>query len=197
MLRHHTLPPHLFLVLVLVGLVTALLMLGAASAGADVAVSHCGQLIHEGETAYLKGDLDCRGLETEGVVLSHRARLQLDGHRIIGGNETTGGSWQGVRCKGGSRCTVTGPGLIEGFSASGVAGTKVHLRELTIRGNGRAGVAAYERVRMRDVIIEENAAMGVLTSGQVRARRSRVGAHPEGEILEVPAAVPAADPADS
>ena len=138
-----------------------------------------------GETAYLVGDLDCRDSGSAGVVLSHRSRLVLGGYAIFGDPADDSGAWQGVRCKTGTLCSVHGPGAIVGFSASGVAGTRVKLRNLVIAENGRVGVAAYENVLLRDVVIDGNGAAGVHAGGRVRLRDSTVSEHPRRAIIEM------------
>ncbi len=167
--------------------VPALLCVLALPAVADdVVVDHCGQLVEAGDTGWLLDDLDCSEASTEGVVLSDRSRLRLDGFRIIGNPETRTPR-QGVRCLYGSSCSVLGPGEISGFSAAGVAGTRVRVRDLRIVGNGRSGVAAYQRVTARSVEIEQNALTGShagLHAGRrVRVRDSVLGEHPAGATL--------------
>lgn len=183
----HLLYPYIWLALVLAALVAAIFILWVPSAGAGdaVEIDRCGQSVGEGRRAYLSADLDCRGLAGEGVVLADGARLDLAGHWLLGEPEPAGGIWQGVRCKAGGRCTVAGPGLITGFSASGVAGTRVRIIEVELSGNGRAGVAAYQRVRMRDSVVRDNGTVGVLVGRRFRSRRSEIGNHPDGRLLEV------------
>ena len=175
--------PHRAIFLVVPALLCALALPAAA---ADVVVDHCGQLVEAGDTGWLLADLDCSAVSTEGVVLSDRASLHLDGFSIIGNPETSTPR-QGVRCLYGSSCSVLGPGEIRGFSAAGVAGTRVRVRDLRIVGNGRAGVAAYRRVVARSVEIEENALTGShagLHAGRrVRVRDSVLGEHPAGATL--------------
>jgi len=160
--------------------------LALPAAAADVVVDHCGQLVEAGDTGWLLEDLDCSEVSTEGVVLSDRSRLRLDGFSIIGNSETLTPR-QGVRCLYGSSCSVLGPGEISGFSAAGVAGTRVRVRDLRIVGNGRSGVAAYRRVVARSVEIEQNALTGShagLHAGRrVRVRDSVLGEHPAGATL--------------
>ena len=186
----HLLHPYICLALVSAALAAAILILWVPSAGAGAAVEidRCGQSVGEGRRAYLSADLDCRGFAGEGLILADGARLDLAGHWLMGESEPEGGIWQGVRCKTGSRCTVAGPGLITGFSASGVAGTKVRLIEVELSGNGRAGVAAYHRVRMRDSLVRDNGTIGVLVGRRFRSRRSEIGDHPGGRLLELRAA---------
>ena len=114
-----------------VTLVTLFVPVRFAHAGAIV-VTECGETVPPGRTAYLVDDLDCRGSGVPGVVLSHRSRLLMTGHAIVGDageTDAAGAPLQGVRCTTGSVCTVEGPGTITGFSASGVAGTRVEPRQ--------------------------------------------------------------------
>ena len=150
-------------------------------------IDGCGVEVPAGERAYLSRDLDCRGGDGEGLVMGHRSRLELAGFGIVGGG---GEGRQGVRCKSGTLCTVNGPGFIEGFSASGIAGTRVRVRGVAIRGNGVAGIAAYGRVRLRDSVVADNSSMGILTGRGLHALRSSVSQHPDGSVVKVPSALP-------
>jgi hypothetical protein len=123
-------------------------------------------------------DLDCRGRGSVGVVLAHRSRLVLGGHNIIGDPSETGAGGrllQGVRCEAGSICRVEGPGAIAGFSASGVAGTRVRLRDVWIGDNALAGVSAFENVHLRDVVVTDNGTLAVHAGGRVHATDADLG----------------------
>jgi hypothetical protein len=149
-------------------------------------VTQCGETVAPGRTAYLVADLDCRGSGVAGVVLSHRSRLVMSGHAIIGDAreaDADGAPIQGVRCTTGSVCTVEGPGTITGFSASGVAGTRVRLRDVWIGGNGIAGVSAYEDVQLRNVVFSDNGMLAVNAGGRVRASDADLGTDPSA-VLE-------------
>lgn len=159
----------------------------ATPAAALIPLSECGQVVPPRETALLVDDLDCRDTGTEGVVLSHRSRLLLGGHYLLGDPDALsaeGDVVQGVRCKTGTVCKIEGPGSIVGFSASGVAGTRVQLRDVVILENGRAGVSAYENVRMHDVLVADNALVGVHAGGRVRASDSEIASHPSADVVE-------------
>jgi len=159
----------------------------ALPAAALVPISQCGEVVPPGETALLVADLDCRDSGTEGVVLSHRSRLLLAGHQLLGdplAENDDGAPLQGVRCKTGTVCRVEGPGSIVGFSGSGVAGTRVRLADVVIMDNGRAGVSAFENVRLHDVVVTDNATVGVRAGGRVRAGTSEITEHPEAEVVE-------------
>jgi len=154
-----------------VTLVTLFVPVRFAHADAIV-VTECGETVPPGRTAYLVDDLDCRGSGVPGVVLSHRSRLLMTGHAIVGDageTDAAGAPLQGVRCTTGSVCTVEGPGTITGFSASGVAGTRVRLHDVWIGGNGVAGVSAYEDVRLRNVVFSANGMLAVNAGGRVRS----------------------------
>ncbi len=145
-------------------------------------VDRCGVEVPDGETAYLSGDLDCSGTGVEGVVLGDHSRLLLSGFALVADPDEPGGR-QGVRCRAGTVCSVVGPGAIIGFAASGVAGTRVRLRDVTIAGNGRNGVAAFENVVMNGVEIGENGILGVHAGGRVRMRRSKVAGLDRGAVV--------------
>jgi hypothetical protein len=146
----------------------------AATARAAIEIDTCGIEVGPGQEAHLVRDLDCSESNSEGIVLADGAVLYLAGHRILGGPTDRSSAWQGVRCRAGSVCSVVGPGAIDGFSASGVAGTRVRLRDLAITGNGRAGVVAFENIRLRNVFVDGNAAGGVRAGGRARISRSSV-----------------------
>ena len=149
-----------------------------AAAVDALTIDRCGEIVPAGATAYLVADLDCRGGATAGVVMEDRGRLVFAGHSIIGDPEELspdGAALQGVRCEAGSVCTLEGPGEILGFSASGVAGTRVRLSDVRITGNAKAGVSAFENVRMRGVVIADNASVAVHAGGRVHARNSELG----------------------
>jgi hypothetical protein len=151
-------------------LVTGVFLMWAPVAGAAVTITTCGAVVPSGETGYLTADLDCGGRAVEGVVLDDRAKLIMGGHAIVGDRDGEDGIFQGVRCRTGTVCTVIGPGLISGFSASGIAGTRVRVRDVVIEDNGRNGIAAYENVKLRNVLIGGNAVYAVHAGGRLRAR---------------------------
>jgi hypothetical protein len=158
-----------------------------ARAHESVTITQCGETVAQDTTAFLLKDLDCRGSGTAGVILSHRSRLVLGGHEIVGDpHETgTGGeALQGVRCETGSVCTVEGPGAITGFSASGVAGTRVRVRDVWIADNARAGIAAFENVRVRNAIVTHNGTLAIHAGGHVRATDAELGEEAEGQVVE-------------
>jgi hypothetical protein len=163
-----------------------LLASGSATFADDVVVTECGEIVAAGRTAYLLEDLDCRGSGTEGVILSHRARLVLGGHTITGDPAevaSSGAPLQGVRCETGSVCSIDGPGAIVGFSASGVAGTRVRVRDVWIGDNAKAGVSAFENVKLRDVVID-NGSLAVHAGGRVHASGADLGENPETKVVE-------------
>jgi len=171
-IHHRELQPHVLFTLAVATILSVLFLLLAPSAGHSHVISGCGEEVAAGDVAYLTADLDCRGSGSEGVVLSDGSRLVMGGHSIVGDPDDEGGPWQGVRCKTGTVCTVDGPGSIVGFSASGVAGTRVRVRDVVIAGNGRSGVAAYENVVLHDVVIADNGSGAVHAGGRVKLRRS-------------------------
>jgi hypothetical protein len=146
-------------------------------------ISECGTEIPENETGYLIADLDCSDSEGAGVVLGNGARLVLGGFRIEA-DPTLGEKRQGVRCRTSSVCRVIGPGEIIGFSASGIAGTRVHARDVLLTGNAIAGVVAYENIRLHNVVIEGNGLLGVHAGGKVVGRGNDVGEHALADVLQ-------------
>ncbi|RMF23579.1 MAG: hypothetical protein D6760_05085 [Deltaproteobacteria bacterium] len=181
-LHFSTSPPHFAELLVALLVCALLLLMWAPSAGAAMVVDRCGLEVPDGETAFLVGDLDCTGTGVEGVVLGHRSRLLLSGFSLVA-DPTEEGGRQGVRCRTGTVCSVIGPGAIVGFAASGVAGTRVRLRDVFLAGNGRNGVAAFENVVLRGVEIGENGGLSVHAGGRVRIRRSRVAGLDRGAVV--------------
>jgi hypothetical protein len=152
----------------------------------SIVVSECGETIGPGRTAYLVADLDCRGAGVPGVVLSHRSRLVMAGHSIVGDArdvDASGAPLQGVRCTTGSVCTIDGPGTISGFSASGVAGTRVRAHDVWIGGNAIAGISAYEDVQLRNVVLSDNGMLAVNAGGRVRSSDPELRAEPS-EVVE-------------
>jgi hypothetical protein len=91
---------------------------------------------------------------------------------------------QGVRCVTGSICTVLGPGAIGGFSASGVAGTRVRLRDVWVGDNVVAGVSSFENVRLRNVVLSNNGPLAVHAGGRVNATDSDLGDPEEASVVE-------------
>jgi hypothetical protein len=150
-------------------------------------VSRCGEVVPARTIAYLASDLDCRGSGVAGVVLSNRSRLVMGGHALIGDPAETGADGevlQGVRCRAGSICTIEGPGTIAGFSASGVAGTRVRISDVWIGDNARAGISAFENVYMHNVAVVGNGTVGVHAGGHVRATDADFAENPAADIVE-------------
>ena len=159
----------------------------AAGARETVTVTSCGDTIGPRQTAYLLNDLDCRGSGAAGIVLSDHSRLVLGGHMMLGDpleRARDGRVLQGVRCTAGSVCTVEGPGAVVGFSASGIAGTRVRVRDVYIADNAVAGISAFENVNLRDVALAANGALGIHAGGRVSALRTDVDAQPGIPVLE-------------
>ncbi len=187
---HFVALPHLRFLLVATVLILALFLLLVPSAGADVEVTACGDFVAADQAGYLTRDLDCADYVGAAVVLSDHARLYLGGHVLSGDSLASGGPTQGVRCRSGTVCSVIGPGTIVGFSGSGIAGTRVRVRDVVIAGNRRAGVAAYENVRLRNVFIDANGALGVHAGGRVRRSGDTVVTeHPQAAVLAARAPV--------
>ena len=128
-------------------------------------------------------DLDCRGSDTAGLVLADGARLLLGGYSIISEPDEDEAR-QGVRCRKGSVCSVIGPGEISGFSASGIAGTRVRVRDVIVSGNAIAGIVAYENIRLNNVFVEGNGLMGVHAGGRIVGRLTEIGDHAVADLLE-------------
>jgi hypothetical protein len=159
----------------------------AAQEAEPVTVTECGTTVEAGHTAYLLNDIDCRGRGTEGIVLSDRSRLVLAGHVILGDPTETardGRVLQGVRCKTGSLCAVQGPGAVLGFSASGIAGTRVRVRDVYIADNAVAGISAFENVRVRNVALAANGGLGIHAGGRVSGVGTDADAQPGTPVLQ-------------
>ncbi len=161
----------------------------AQHARADVEVIACEQLIPEGDTGYLAENLACP-IDHGGVVLSDDSRLELNGHSITAFADFSEASPEqtkglaGVRCSAGTKCEIVGPGVISGFAANGIAGTRVRVKGVTIRDNGGDGISAYETVRAEDTVIDGNGGVGVRAGWRVRLVRSEVGEHSGGAVLK-------------
>jgi hypothetical protein len=159
------------------------LFLFASPASAAIEIVECGAEIPENETAYLGADLDCSDADSEGVILSNGARLFLSGHRLIS-NPGEDASRQGVRCRTGSVCSIVGPGEITGFSASGIAGTRVRARDVVVSGNAVAGIIAYEDVHLNNVTVEGNGVFGVRAGGKITQRGVDRAGVSEGDLVQ-------------
>lgn len=156
-------------------------ILFASPVSAAIEIGDCGAEIPENATGYLVADLDCSDAVSEGVVLANGARLFLGGYAIIS-DPGEDRSRQGVRCRTGSVCSVIGPGAITGFSASGIAGTRVRVRDVVVSGNAIAGIIAYEDVHLKNVSVEGNGLIGVHAGGKILRRG--VGVAEDGEMLQ-------------
>lgn len=125
------------------------LLTSAATSGASVPVTTCGQVVSgRGE---LVGDLDC-GLYGGSAAVTVRGRLDLNGFAIIGNP-----GLNAVSCV--VKCNVSGPGLITG-AAAGVStqwpnGATIHVRDVTIDGNTGAAVDGA-RVSVKESVITNN-----------------------------------------
>jgi hypothetical protein len=146
----------------------------ASPAAAALEITECGTEVPENETGYLISDLDCSEADSEGVVLANGARLLLGGYNIVS-EPGENARRQGVRCRTGSVCSVIGPGEISGFSASGIAGTRVRARDVAVNGNAVAGIIAYENIHLHNVVAEGNGVVGVHAGGKVFVRPSELG----------------------
>lgn len=129
-----------------------LLLAQEVFAAEPVPVSVCGTVVGERQVAILTADLDCGTLV--GVTLRNRARLLMDGHRIV----TFGDAVVGELDQGG-RVSVWGPGEISSCARGIVltgsdpsARRRVEVRDLSILRCG-LGVGA-SHVRIRDSRIE-------------------------------------------
>ena len=169
-------------------LVAALPSFAASTRSATaITVETCGETVERGQTAYLTQDLDCRGNAVPGVILADRARLVLAGHTILGDpleRDADDRPLQGVRCAAGSICTIVGPGAVVGFSASGIAGTRVRVREVQITDNAIGGISAFENVSLSNVSLAENGTFGVHAGGRVRAQDAELAGQNGAAIIE-------------
>lgn len=143
----------------------------AAGQAAAIGVTACGTLIPSGATGVLQADLECG--DGAGVVLHHRAILDLNGHRISGGatgvdaHGTTGE--RAVRL---GRWTVRGPGTIaaarrtagaggdDGICIATVGRGILVVADVTLEGCA-SGAIAGDRVRAERVVVRSGGGVGI------------------------------------
>jgi hypothetical protein len=157
---------------VALGVLVAVLLAARPAGGASLLeaadVTHCGQVVGDGEVAELRGDLDCAAPTTfpfsaEGVHLSAGATLRMNGFAIRGD-----GSGVGITCFGPGEsnvapCTVEGPGEIRGFwAAINGAGCALVARDVVMTGNSNGIVAALScRLEATRIVASDNAELGI------------------------------------
>ena len=121
----------------------AALLMSAAGASGQVAVTACGQTVGAGESGVLDADLTCpTGEGAFGVAVENGGSLDLAGH-------TLSGARTGVRCT--RRCTI---------GSTGTPGT-IKDTEFGV-GTGIAAVTDGGRLWLSNLIIENNS-VGLLT----------------------------------
>ena len=157
---------------VALGVVIALLLAVRPAGGASLLdvmeVTHCEQVVGDGEVAELRGDLDCAAPTTfpfsaEGVHLSAGATLRMNGFAIRGD-----GSGVGITCFGPGEpnpapCTLEGPGEIRGFwAAINGAGCALVARDLVMTENSNGIVAALRcRLEATRIVASDNTELGI------------------------------------
>ena len=132
----------------------------AGSALAQVDITTCGTTVPAHQVGTLQNDLVCTGIGV-GVVLEHKATLQLNGHTIGGTFD-----WDGFSVENGcvvqalDAATIVGPGEITGTAVWAVVqsrGRRLDLANLTIRDSNVPGVgmggSSKGDLRLRNVTI--------------------------------------------
>jgi hypothetical protein len=109
----------------LVALTFAASLPSGADAAPPIEITSCaGSLVPAGAAAVLVSDLDC-GVSTAAIVLRNGAKLDLNGHRIVGGQN---GIYlhpfnaDGSMCRS-CRWTIRGPGEVSETQRMPVGGT--------------------------------------------------------------------------
>ena len=131
-----------------------------------VDIISCGQDIPRGAVADLRADLGC-GPIGPGVLLGHRATLNLNGFSIAGSGAGGNG---GVSCSG-RRCTINGPGEIRGF-AVGISGIGLRITNLAVRSNTEAGVSILGGVLGVSNVVANDNGIGIFVPGGRRLHGS-------------------------
>jgi hypothetical protein len=163
-MRHAALRPVPFALLLLL-----LIALGRDAAAVDVTA--CKQVIGRGEVGELVGDLDCPTdlpsgslAELSAVYLEPGARLRLNGFTLSGLDF-------GVGC--GGRCTIEGPGTIQGFPLGVVSYGATRVEDVVFRENGQSAIHLLGRgtLRATDVDIFDADGLVAIIAHRVRAER--------------------------
>jgi hypothetical protein len=129
-------------------------------------VTTCYQTIAARDIAVLQTDLDCSMVPGSGpdVVLERGARLQLNGHRLLGGRIGVGSN------PGGRRVIVDGPGEISGMTGCGISAQGAALvRNVQVHDNGCGITAIYTfRLALEDTSVTNNVGDGVTYLSDVK-----------------------------
>ncbi len=149
--------------------VLSLIAMGPETAAADVVLSTCGQIVPEGTVAHLTADLDCGSVA--GAFLGAGAAIDLAGFTLHGSPNPPFGTY-GVTCAG--RCTLQGPGSIEGFSDAINSNQHAAIRVLgaTIKGSHFRGIETLGHVILVDATFVGNAGESIYTGGPVSAKNT-------------------------
>ena len=100
-------------------LVLVLLLFAVDASATDY--DTCFHVVPSDGVGTLQADLDCSGIEgVVSFVLEDGARLELNGHTIVG-NASSGG----VVCR--KKCVITGPGTISGYGRAIYGGVTLGL----------------------------------------------------------------------
>lgn len=134
-----------------IGLVMSVVLVVAASGGRafegpPVEVTSCGQHVPGHSTGFLSADLTCA--TQVGVYLGRRARLDLRGFTLAGGDFSVGCepfSCDSPHCVKNSRCEVFG-GTLTGAGYAAIAGGRVAIHDLTISNARAYAVLAFSRI---------------------------------------------------
>lgn len=153
----------------LLALLVGTTLLTARVAAAAIA---CGQEVEKAAVT-LSGDLDCTGHLGAAVILIN-AKLKLNGFTVRGG--------EGIKCA--ASCDVTGPGVVEQSSESGIWSnlwfkTRYRISKVTIRNNALWGVAGFvapthgqSTIVLRDSLVESNGLSGIFGDSKISVVRS-------------------------
>ena len=137
----------------LLAFITVVGLATAAHSKVAILITECNTVVPIRQRAVLQNDLVCDSSATWGVVLERGARLELNGHSIVGGQNA------GVYCP--ARCRVFGPGEIVGSAGSGINALRVKVVDVTVRDAGRWGITAFKAVRLENVTVVNSGKAGI------------------------------------
>jgi len=156
------------------------LAFGAVALATDITT--CYQTIVAGDVGVLQVDLDCSQVAGYGpnIGLHPAARLQLNGHRLLGGRIGVG-TYAGR----GRRATIDGPGEISGMTGGEQGGSvygcgiaaenSVLVRNVQVHDNRCGIVSVYtHRVDLEDVSVTNNVDDGITYYSDTRHKRVSV-----------------------
>jgi hypothetical protein len=150
---------------------SVLLTLALVGSAYAIDITSCGQSVPDGEAGILQEDLDCSGIQGDGVILGMRSVIDLNGHKIIappfaGNNNGAVGCRFGgpicrerngvTLCRGRSSCTVVshnGRAEIFGGTAAGIASDGDLVVENVDIHDVETGLYAHGKLRATDVSV--------------------------------------------